>query len=357
MSFTWGKNIRITIFGESHGKNVGIVIDGLDTGIKISHEKIREDLDRRRPGVVKGTTKRNEDDGYEIISGLFNGKTNGGPITVIFPNKDKRSKDYELIKDMPRPSHADWPAFVKYKGLNDYRGGGFFSARMTAPIVFAGSILREQLHKKGIYIASQVIKIGDLEAKSFSDYKTENILRIVKFGENELFYEDDFRKKALQVIEKASQNGDSIGAKVEGVILGLDAGVGEPYFSSIESLISSLIFSIPGVKAIEFGLGVGFSNSYGSKVNDQYNSEDGTVKTKTNYNGGILGGISTGMPIVCKVTFKPTPSISHEQSTVNLKTKEDCKIAIKGRHDSCIALRGAVIVEAVLAIVVSNLLY
>ncbi len=356
MAFTWGKNLKITIFGESHGKCVGAVIDGLGAGIDINHEKIKNKLEKRRPSTSAGSTKRREDDEYDIISGIFNNKTNGGPITVLFSNKDSRSRDYEKVRNIPRPSHADYPAYIKYGNHNDFRGGGFFSARMTAPIVFASALLSSILESDGIIVKSHLLQVGSICDKSYLEYSYENLENIV-INQNSIYLNKIFEENVSHLIKEVNERGDSVGARVEGIVIGLKPGIGEPYFDSIESKVSSLMFSIPGIKAIEFGIGVDFANSFGSVVNDEYMIVDDKISTYTNNNGGILGGLSTGMPIVCKATFKPTPSIMKEQRTVDLSQKTDKTINIEGRHDSCIGIRGAVLVESVLTLALYDLLY
>ncbi|MFP4456845.1 MAG: chorismate synthase [Clostridia bacterium] len=357
MSFTWGKNVKLTIYGESHGNGVGIIIEGIKAGRSLDYDLINRELERRRPGKKSGTTKRNEDDEFKIVSGIFNDFTNGGPLNAYFPNKDVRVKDYKQFKKKPRPSHADYPAMTKYKGFNDYRGGGFFSGRMTAPLVFAGALSKSILKEEGINIYSHISNLGEvIEDEHFYNLNnTDNRLKLLI--QNERFMINvDKNLEADDVLNELAKEGNSIGAKVECMAVDVPVGLGEPFFNSIESDLSSLIFSIPGIKAIEFGLGASFGQFKGSDVNDEYYYDKNTIKTFSNHNGGILGGLSTGMPILFTTTFKPTPSISKIQRTVDINGLSNSEISIQGRHDSCIAIRGRVVVESVLAIVLLNFL-
>lgn len=313
----WGKTFQLSIFGESHGPFIGITITGCIPGLLLPMEKIREDLARRAPGQ-KNTTPRLETEEFQIISGVLGGRTTGAPLTVLFSNQNTSSKDYEIHKLIPRPNHADYPAQIKYKGFQDVRGGGHFSGRLTAPLVFAGSFAKHLLGKKKIEITSQILRREYLERQ----------------------------------LPDVIASGDSIGANIQCQITGLPAGIGAPFFDSLESSIAHLSFSIPGVKGIEFGIGFAFEGKRGSEVSDGYRLKGRTITTEHNYNGGILGGISTGMPVVFQVIFKPTPSIFKTQHSVNLKKQEEMDLNIKGRHDPCIALRAQVVVEAVAAIAI-----
>lgn len=354
MSFSWGDNINLTIYGESHGLGVGIIIDGLKAGTKLNYAFIDRELYRRKPNKVEGTTKRSEDDSYKILSGVFEGYTNGGPLNVFFRNKDAKSEVYDAIANKPRPSHADYPAKIKYNNYNDYRGGGFFSGRLTAPIVFAGAIAKDMLQKHEIEIYSHISEIGEVKDKSFNIDNTTYVTRKFFNDTTRIMIDAEKNELAKRLLANLEREGDSIGAKVECFALNLPVGLGNPFFNSIESDLASLLFSIPGVKAVEFGLGTKFSYYKGSEANDQYYNLNNKIRTNTNNNGGILGGLSNGMPIEFSVTFKPTASISKPQQTVNLETCENIKLEIDGRHDSCIAIRGRVVVEAVLAIVILN---
>lgn len=314
---SWGKILQLSIFGESHGSAVGVTISGLLPGMLLPIQTIREDLARRAPGQ-KLTTPRKERDEFEIISGVLYGRTTGAPLTVIFRNTNIQSKDYEIHQKIPRPSHADFPAQIKYRGFQDIRGGGHFSGRLTAPLVFAGAIAKKYLEEKKVQITSQLIEKENLE----------------------------------KILPRLIKEGDSIGASVSCQVKGLPIGIGTPFFDSLESSISHLVFSIPGVKGIEFGLGFDFIGKRGSEVNDEYCMEDGKIITTTNYNGGILGGLSNGMPVEFRVVFKPTASIFKVQQSVNLEKQENTELQIQGRHDPCIALRAQVVVEAVAALAI-----
>ncbi len=314
---SWGKILQLSIFGESHGSTVGITISGLLPGITLPMETIKEDLAKRVPGK-KLTSPRKEKDEFEIISGIFHGKTTGAPLTVIFRNTNIQSKDYELHTRIPRPSHADFPAQIKYRGFQDIRGGGHFSGRLTAPLVFAGAIAKKYLEEKKIQITSRLVEKESLE----------------------------------KILPQLIKEGDSIGASISCQVRGLPIGIGTPFFDSLESSISHLVFSIPGIKGIEFGLGFNFIGKRGSEVNDEYRIEDEKIITTTNYNGGILGGLSNGMPVEFRVVFKPTASIFKVQRSVNLEKQENTELQIQGRHDPCIALRAQVVVEAVAALAI-----
>ncbi len=315
---TFGQIFRISIFGESHGKSVGVTVDGCPPGIDLCEEDMLEDLARRQAGA-KGTTPRKEKDLPEIISGVFNGKTTGAPITVVFRNENTRSKDYSQLKVVPRPGHADFVALKKYKGFNDYRGGGHFSGRLTLALVAAGVIAKKIIPQ--VKIAAKLIEAG---------------------GQNNI-------EKA---VDEALKKRESIGGIVTCSAKGIPIGWGEPFFDSIEAVISHLVFSIPAIKGIEFGSGFQAAKMTGSEHNDEIIDPEG--RTKTNHAGGINGGISNGNELVFRVAVKPTSSISLPQETINLKTRQTERLEIKGRHDACIALRVPVVLEAVTAIALAD---
>ena len=350
MAATYKNNIELTIFGESHGKAIGIVIGNLPSGISIDEKEIQKDMKRRAPGQNKMSTARKEADQVEIISGIQNGMTTGAPLTGIIYNSDQHSKDYSLLKTNMRPGHSDYPAYIKYKGFNDVRGGGHFSGRITAPIVFAGSIAKQILKQKGIKIGAHILSIGEIQDESFDMNVNDELLdelleKPYPTINTEIF--DQMEKTILN----ARENLNSVGGKVECVALHVPAGLGEPFFDSLESHLSSLMFSIPAVKSVSFGDGAIIDTMLGSEANDEYYyDENGNVKTKTNHNGGITGGISNGMPITVTVSFKPTPSIAKIQHTINVETKENVELEIKGRHDPCIVQRAVVVVEALMAL-------
>jgi chorismate synthase len=350
MGSTWGKNIKLSLFGESHGVGIGITIDGLPSGIELDLEAIKIEMKRRATGKNKLTTARKEADEFEILSGYFNGYTTGAPLSILIRNNDQKSRDYSKIKDIARPSHADYSGKIKYNGFNDYRGGGHFSGRLTAPIVFAGAVAKQILAKKGIYIGTHIKSIKNLEDRDFNelDMKEE---KFIELSRKQLpFLDESIKEKAKQIILDARENHDSVGGIIECAIIGMEGGVGNPFFNSIESQLSSLMFSIPAVKGVEFGTGFDITRLFGSEANDNIYIKDGKVVTSTNHNGGIVGGITNGMPINFRIAIKPTPSISREQHTINMKTLEETKFEIVGRHDPCIVPRALVVVEGMAAI-------
>ena len=351
MSNILGNNLTLTIFGESHGSHIGCVIDGLCAGLKIDEDFIDQCLEKRRP-KASIETSRVEKDKYQIVSGVFNGYTTGSSICIMIENSNISSKDYELNKDIARPGHADYVAFKKYHGFNDYRGGGSFSGRLTTPIVIAGSIILKQLEKLNIKIGSHISKIGDICDSNFSDY--ENEIELV--NKKEFPTIDQIEEKMKLEIEKAKNESDSIGGIIETAIINLPVGLGDPMFDSLESKISSSIFSLGGIKGIEFGLGFDFASIKGSKANDPFIIKDGKVQTSSNNNGGINGGISNGMPITFKVVVKPTPSIYQAQKSINMKSNEETTIKIVGRHDPCIVRRVNIVIRCITALVIGDLL-
>ena len=353
MSF-YGDKIRISIFGESHGEAIGTVIEGLPAGFKIDMEKLGAFLKRRAPGG-KYTTKRKEADEPKFISGLMDGVTTGAPLTALIYNTNTRSGDYAKLKEIPRPSHADYPAYVKFGGFNDIRGGGHFSARITAPLCIAGGILLQMLEEKGIHIGSHIYEIAGVPDEAF-DPMLCDLEKLHAAAKKEFaVLDDDAGEKMKEKIASAALAGDSVGGIIECAIMGLPAGLGDTLFSGLEGMIAQAVFAIPAVKGLEFGAGFSAAKKMGSENNDPYAYVDGEVKTLSNNAGGILGGISTGMPIIFRAAFKPTPSIAKEQDSVNLATKENVKLAITGRHDPCVAVRAAAIVEAAAAAAIAGL--
>lgn len=356
MSYSFGKNFKVTLFGQSHSEDLGIVIEGISAGYRINKDLIRKNLDRRRPGKNKFSTARKELDDFKIVSGEVDGITCGAPICAIIENKDQRSRDYENLKDRPRPSHADYPAYVKFKGFNDIRGGGQFSGRMTAPIVIAGSIAEDLLLKMGIKIYSRIKSIGDeedvkLELKDINEDKLSNL-------KNKDFpvFDHEAREKMQGEVLKAKEDGDSIGGIVETFILNMPVGIGEPFFDSLESVISHAVFSVPGIKGIEFGSGFAASKMRGSLHNDEYYYENGEVKTNSNNHGGIIGGLSTSMPIIFRSAVKPTSSIAKRQRTISIRDKKNVDLEIVGRHDPSIVPRALVAIEMITAVAILDLL-
>lgn len=355
MKNNFGTNISMTIFGESHGPCIGITLDGLPAGFKINLERIKEDMEKRK---AKGSisTQRHEDDEVEIVSGFFNGYTTGTALTILIQNKNTQSKDYSDIQYRLRPGHADFSAYEKYHGFQDYRGGGHFSGRLTAPIVAAGSICRQILETKNILIGSHIEQLYALHDAPFSNNIDELKKQIQTLNKKEFATLDEqVAQNMEQAILEAKNGQDSIGGILESAIINLPAGMGEPFFDSIESILAHLLFSIPAVKGVSFGAGFQMAAKKGSEANDAFIMND-TIQTKTNNNGGINGGISNGMPIIIHTCIKPTPSIYKTQETVDYKTKESQTLNIKGRHDPCILHRARIVVDSMIAFGILDLL-
>ncbi len=354
MSSIWGKNFTVDIFGESHGQMVGVVINGVMPGIELDLQKLQAFLDRRKAGSEAWSTKRNEPDKFNMVSGFYNGYTTGTPLCALFGNKDTKSKDY---KDRPnRPGHADFTGNVRYKGFNDPRGGGHFSGRLTAPLVFAGAVASQILEAQGVYSACHIKSILDVEDISF-DKTNITKAQADKLKSMRFALLDETKKTLMEKrVMDAAADKDSVGGMIECAVLGAPAGLGSPMMDSVESSLSSLLFSVPAVKGVSFGEGFGFADMRGSESNDEYTTDGQKVVTSTNHNGGILGGITNGMPIVFSVVIKPTPSIGKEQHTINLATKNEETIEIKGRHDPCIVPRAAAVIEAAACICILDLM-
>ena len=311
---------------------------------------------RRAPGQSELTTSRKEPDEFEILSGFFEGKTTGSPLAIIIRNTNQRSKDYSVLKDVLRPGHADYSGKMRYSDNNDYRGSGHFSGRITAPLVFAGSLAKQLLESKGIFIGTHIKSIGNIEGRGLTLKEINNDL--LKNLQNMDFptLKDNNSELMKNAIVEAKSMEDSIGGIIEVAVNGVKAGIGNPFFDSIESRLSSMIFSVPAVKGIEFGAGFDIAKMLGSEANDEIYLENGEIKTETNNNGGIIGGISTGMPIVFRLAIKPPASIGKEQKTVNFATKEETKLKVEGRHDPCIVPRAMVVVEAAVALTILDFL-
>ena len=356
MSGMWGNKIKISIFGESHGNAIGINIDGHEPGFEINLDKVSSDMKRRAPGRNNLSTPRKEADEPEILSGFFQGKTTGTPLCAIIRNNNTKSKDYGKLKDIMRPGHADYTGKIRYNGFNDYRGGGHFSGRITASIVFAGAICKQILEAKGIKIVSHIKSIGTIEDKSFLDEKiTEGFIN--SYMSKELPLIDELKEEAMRKeILLAKEELDSIGGTVECAVLGIEPGIGNPFFDSVESTLAHLMFSIPAVKGIEFGRGFELTQMRGSQANDSMYFSGEKVLTKTNNNGGILGGITNGMPVIFKVAIKPTSSILKSQNTVNINIGEETVLEVNGRHDPCIVQRALPVIEAATAIGILDLI-
>ncbi len=348
MSNTFGEKLKISIFGESHGESLGVIIDGLPSGVTLDFDKIEKDLGRRRGGK-KLSTSRVEADTPKIVSGYFNNKTTGTPLCALFENSNTKSVDYDKTKNLLRPSHADYTGLIKYKGFNDFRGGGHFSGRVTVLLVFVGAVCKQLLEEFGVNIQSHILQIRDIKDIDFNDISLENL------ADYEYFLDKNKEGKSFEIIEQAKNNGDSVGATIQCCATGVKAGIGSPFFDSLESKIAQLAFSIPAVKGIEFGKGFSFVEDFGSECNDEFILKNGEIKTKTNNNGGVLGGITSGMPIVFNLAIKPTPSILKPQNTVNIETMTEDVLQVEGRHDPCIAIRVLPVVEAITAIALYEL--
>lgn len=356
MSSTWGNNIKLSIFGESHGRAIGVNIDGLPPGINLDLEEINLEMKRRAPGKDKISTTRSEKDEFQILSGYFNDRTTGTPLCAMIENTNTKSRDYEKTKDLIRPGHADFTGSKKYLGYNDYRGGGHFSGRLTATICFAGAIAKQILKSRGILIGGHIKSIGHVEDKSFDGIDVnEELLERLKTSKIPTIEKEKGIEMETLILDVKEEK-DSIGGIVEILVLNPMAGLGSPFFDSIESKISQIVFSIPGVKGIEFGKGFDISMMKGSQANDEFYIEDRKIKTYTNNNGGILGGISNGMPIIFKAALKATPSIGKAQRTVDMAKKENKEIKIVGRHDPCIVIRALPVLEAATALAILDLL-
>ena len=354
MKNTFGNYLTVTIFGESHGTYIGAVIDGISPGLDVDKEYIKRLLCLRRPSGNISTSRVEKDD-FTIVSGVYENKTTGTPVCILIPNEDKRSKDYSSSRWLMRPSHADYTANCKYHGFEDYRGGGHFSGRVTAAIVAAGGIVIPALNKKGIKIGTHIKKCGGVFDKDFSE-DLEN--DIEKLSNKEFAVLDDIAEEQMKnAINSARNAGDSVGGVLETAIKGLDAGLGEPFFDSVESSISHALFSVPAVKGVEFGSGFSLADMKGSEANDLFFfDENGNVRTKTNNSGGVNGGITNGMPVIFRTAFRPTPTISISQNTVDLLKKTNEVLSARGRHDPCIVHRARVVVDCITALVVSDIL-
>ena len=349
MKNTIGENIALTLYGESHGPSIGAVLDGLPAGIPVDEDFIRHQLSLRRPsGGI--STARAESDPFTIESGVWNGRTTGTPIMIRIPNGDTRSKDYE--PRAARPGHADYAAFCKYHGFEDYRGGGHFSGRLTAAVVAAGAILQRALEQKNIRILTHIAEIAGVQDRAFGDFAADGeILKDLNFPVLDERAGEEMQKMILE----AKAEGDSVGGILESAVIGVPAGVGEPAFDSLESCIAHALFSIPAVKGVEFGAGFGLAYMSGSMANDKM-VNDGGVRLTSGNMGGIFGGISVGAPLTVRSAIKPTPTIAKEQQTVSLPSLENTTLAARGRHDPCIVHRAAVVQSSMLALALADLL-
>lgn len=351
MKNTFGNSLSVTLFGESHGEKIGAVVDGIAPGIEVDEEFINKRLSLRRP-KKEISTSRVEGDRFEIVSGVINGKTTGTPLTILIENSNKRSGDYDFLDEFLRPSHADMAANAKYHGFQDRSGGGHFSGRITAPIVAAGAIVLKALEKKGIHIATHIKECAGVKDREFKDIEKD-----ADYLNNSYFavLDSSAAEKMTLEIQKAKSEGDSVGGILETVIWGVGAGIGEPWFDTVEGVLAKAMFSIPAVKGVEFGKGFELAKMKGSQANDPFVTNGKNIKTKTNNSGGINGGITNSMPIVLRCVVKPTPTIMKEQETVNFKKMENAVFAAKGRHDPCIVHRARAVSDSMAALAIADL--
>lgn len=351
MKNTFGQSVAVTLFGESHGAQIGAVIDGIAPGIEIDEAFIRHQLDLRRP-AGKISTARVESDPFCIVSGVFEGKTTGTPICILIPNTNTKSGDY--TRGLPRPGHADYSAICKYHGFEDFRGGGHFSGRITAPLVAAGAIAISALRKKGIQIGTHIASLSSICDRSFSEDLNQDIDRLSNLQFPVL--DDQIAQEMRACIENAAKDGDSVGGVLETVCTGIPSGIGEPWFDTVEGILAHALFAIPAVKGVSFGDGYKMTRMRGSEANDALKTDGTSVFTQTNHNGGINGGITNGMPIRFTCAIKPTPSIFKEQDSVDVEKMENAVLSLKGRHDPAIIHRARVVVDSMTALVLCDLL-
>ncbi|MCI5974981.1 MAG: chorismate synthase [Clostridiales bacterium] len=354
MKNTFGQSVTLTVFGESHGTCVGAVIDGLAPGIPINETEMQKALALRRPSSAFETARKEQDE-FFIVSGVFNGRTTGTPLTILIENGDIQSENYEKARGIARPSHADYAAYCKYHGFEDYRGGGHFSGRVTAAIVAAGAIFSAALSKSDITVGSHILRLGGISDRPFPVDPAADITRLAEDPFPVLVA--DKKNTMLKAIEAAANNGDSVGGVTETAVCGIPAGLGEPWFDSVESVLSHALFSVGGIKGVSFGDGFTLAEMRGSEANDSFRiAGNGGIVTVTNHGGGINGGITNGMPIVFSCAVKPAASIHIEQNTVNFLNGTNEKITVNGRHDPCIVRRAVPVINAITAFVVCDLL-
>ena len=350
MSSVIGDKIKLSIFGESHGEAIGCVIDGLPAGTKIDMNAVYKDMQRRAPGKDKTATPRLEKDIPHILSGMLDNVTTGAPLAMVIENTNTKSGDYSNLMTVPRPSHSDYPAYVKYGGNNDIRGGGHFSGRLTAPLVFAGSVAKQILSQMGVTIGAHIKQIGSVcDAVSDLNKTDKSLLDTLSSSTFSLI--DETKEQAMRdEIEKARLSLDSVGGIIECFAVGLPVGLGGNMFDTVEGKLASILFGVPAVKGVEFGIGFGFADKRASEVNDQYEIKNGRVATLSNNNGGVVGGMTDGAPLSVSVAIKPTPSIAKKQKSVNLLTMENAELEIHGRHDPCIVVRAVPVIECAVAL-------
>ena len=356
MSSEFGNLLKISVFGQSHGKAIGVVVDGLPAGEAIDLEELDRFLDRRRTGKNRLSTARKESDVPVFLSGLENGVTCGAPLCAVIENSDQHSSDYRELRDKPRPGHADYTAYVKWKGQADMRGGGHFSGRLTAPLCVAGGIAKQILARRGVYVGAHLWSVGTERDTPFPLRPTRELFESVAAKPFPVL-DDQAGERMQSLILEARQAQDSVGGVIECAATGMPAGLGDPMFGGVENVLASIIYGVPAVKGLEFGDGFGVASLRGSQNNDPYYyDESGAVRTRTNHAGGILGGITTGMPIVFRAAVKPTSSIAQEQDTVDLETGENAKLCVHGRHDPCIVPRAVPVIESAAAIALLDML-
>ena len=349
MSSVIGENIKLSIFGESHGEAIGCVIDGLPAGIRLDMDKIYKDMARRAPGRDRTATPRLEKDIPHLLSGVLDGVTTGAPLAMMIENTNTKRGDYGNLMTVPRPSHSDYPAYVKYGGKNDIRGGGHFSGRLTAPLVFAGAVAKQILAQRGVTVGAHIKRIGSVEDEGMQSETLSAELLETLSAKTFSVINPDAEEKMRAEIEQYRVQQDSVGGEIECAAIGLPVGVGGNLFDTVEGKLAALLFGVPAVKGVQFGLGFGFAKESGSAVNDEYEVKDGKVSLLSNHNGGVLGGMTSGAPVIVSVAMKPTPSIGKPLRSVNLRTMENETLVIHGRHDPCVVPRAVPVIEAAVA--------
>lgn len=354
MSSTYGEMLKLSLFGQSHGTAIGMTLDGIPAGLPVDLDKLQAFLNRRAPGNNVYSTTRKEDDRPQFLAGIVDGYTCGAPIAAIIPNNNTRSADYSNLKDVPRPGHADFTAQIKYKGFQDAAGGGHFSGRLTAPLCVAGGLCKQWLEEAGIHIGAHIVAIGGVvDDPVYLDWSQPDLDAI---GKDFPVMNPEAGIKMQAAIAAAKADGDSVGGLIECVATGLPVGLGEPMFGGMESKIAQIVYGIPAIKGLNFGTGFAGSYMRGSENNDKFVIKDGMVRTERNYAGGILGGITNGMPLVFEVAVKPTPSISLPQKSVSLSKMQETELVVHGRHDPCIVVRAVPVIEAAAAIAIYDAL-
>ena len=354
--FSFGKMIHLQVFGQSHSAMMGMVLDGFPAGIGVDEDALAAFMTRRAPGNSPLSTARKEADRVEFVSGVENGRTTGAPICAVIANENTRSQDYEQLRDLPRPSHADFAAFARFGSFRDHRGGGEFSGRLTAPLCVAGFLCRTLLEQRGIFVGAHISSVGGVSDDRFDPVKAGRNDLCAAAGKEFPVLNDASGEQMREVILAAKNDGDSVGGTVECALIGLPAGTGGTSFDGIESKLAQALFAIPAVKGVEFGSGFAGCERRGSENNDDFTVENGRIATETNAAGGILGGLASGMPVVFRVGVKPTPSIEKEQQSVSLSSLKEEKLSVKGRHDPCILPRVVPVVEAVTAIAAADMI-